>query len=98
MILYPTVDEVIATHALLIARFGGSQGIRDRGALEIALDRHPMSAESPKKKMPWWWIWLLVLLVPIQSFLLPPWYMVVTAFAIMLGALVYFAWKDSSPR
>ena len=39
MILYPTVDEVIATHALLIARFGGSQGIRDRGALESALAR-----------------------------------------------------------
>lgn len=39
MILYPTVEEVIATHALLIARFGGSQGIRDRGALESALAR-----------------------------------------------------------
>ena len=98
MILYPSVDEVIATHALFVdSKIWRLPRFRDRGALEIALDRHPMSAESPKKKMPWW-IWLLVLLVPIPSFLLPPWYMVVTAFAIMLGALVYFAWKDSSPR
>jgi death on curing protein len=36
---YPTVDEVIAVHARLIARFGGSLGIRDRGALESALAR-----------------------------------------------------------
>jgi len=36
---YPTVDEVIAVHARLIARFGGSIGVRDRGALESALAR-----------------------------------------------------------
>jgi death-on-curing protein len=36
---YPTLDEVIAVHAQLIARFGGSLGIRDRGALESALAR-----------------------------------------------------------
>jgi death on curing protein len=36
---YPTVDEVIAVHARLIAKFGGSLGIRDRGALESALAR-----------------------------------------------------------
>jgi len=36
---YPTVDEVVAVHAQLIARFGGSLGIRDRGALESALAR-----------------------------------------------------------
>lgn len=39
MNLYPTVDEVIAVHAKLIAEFGGSRGIRDRGALESALAR-----------------------------------------------------------
>ena len=39
MTSYPTVDEVIAVHALLIARFGGSLGIRDRGGLESALAR-----------------------------------------------------------
>ena len=39
MISYPTVDEVIAVHARLIASFGGSLGIRDRGALESALAR-----------------------------------------------------------
>jgi death-on-curing protein len=37
--IYPTVDEVVAAHSRLIARFGGSLGIRDRGALESALAR-----------------------------------------------------------
>jgi len=36
---YPTVDEVVTVHARLIARFGGSLGIRDRGGLESALAR-----------------------------------------------------------
>jgi death-on-curing protein len=36
---FPTVDEVIAVHAQLIARFGGAPGIRDRGALESAVAR-----------------------------------------------------------
>ena len=39
MILYPTVDEVIAVHARLIAEFGGSLAIRDRGALESDVAR-----------------------------------------------------------
>ena len=39
MTSYPTVDEVIAVHARLIARFGGSLGVRDRGALESAVAR-----------------------------------------------------------
>ena len=39
MTSYPTIDEVIAVHAQLIAKFGGSLGIRDRGALESALAR-----------------------------------------------------------
>ena len=39
MTIYPTIEEVVAAHGLLIARFGGSQGIRDRGALESALAR-----------------------------------------------------------
>jgi death-on-curing protein len=37
--LYATIDEVIRVHTRLIARFGGSPGIRDRGALESALAR-----------------------------------------------------------
>jgi death-on-curing protein len=37
--LYPAIDEVIAVHARLVSRFGGSLGIRDRGALESALAR-----------------------------------------------------------
>ena len=36
---YPTVDDVIACHARLIQQFGGSLGIRDRGAIESALAR-----------------------------------------------------------
>ncbi len=32
MTYYPTVDDAVATHARLIARFGGSLGIRDKGA------------------------------------------------------------------
>jgi death on curing protein len=36
---YPTVEEVTAVHAQLIARFGGALGIRDRGALESAVAR-----------------------------------------------------------
>lgn len=39
MTCYPTVDEVLAVHARLIAQFGGSLGLRDRGALESALGR-----------------------------------------------------------
>jgi death on curing protein len=37
--VYPSINEVIAVHTRLIARFGGSLGIRDRGALESALAR-----------------------------------------------------------
>ena len=39
MTSYPAIDEVIAVHDRLVARFGGSAGIRDRGALESALAR-----------------------------------------------------------
>jgi death-on-curing protein len=39
VISFPTADEVIAVHAQLIARFGGSLGVRDRGGLESALAR-----------------------------------------------------------
>jgi death-on-curing protein len=37
--VYPSFDEVIAAHAQLIAKFGGSPGLRDRAALESALGR-----------------------------------------------------------
>jgi death-on-curing protein len=36
---YPAIDDVIAVHDRLIAEFGGSLGIRDRGGLESALAR-----------------------------------------------------------
>jgi death-on-curing protein len=34
-----SLDEVLETHAVLIDRFGGAKGIRDRGLLESALYR-----------------------------------------------------------
>jgi death-on-curing protein len=37
--LYPSLPEVLAAHARLIVLFGGTQGIRDQGALEAALAR-----------------------------------------------------------
>ncbi|MBA3973951.1 MAG: type II toxin-antitoxin system death-on-curing family toxin [Candidatus Solibacter sp.] len=39
MTRYPTFEETVAVHARLIARFGGSAGIRDLAALESALAR-----------------------------------------------------------
>lgn len=39
MTFYPTVEEVIAVHDRLVSQFGGSLGIRDRGALESAVAR-----------------------------------------------------------
>jgi death-on-curing protein len=39
VIYYPNIEEVVAAHARLVARFGGSPGLRDRAALESALAR-----------------------------------------------------------
>lgn len=36
---YLTVPDVLAIHSILIQRYGGTHGIRDRGALESALFR-----------------------------------------------------------
>ena len=36
---FPTIEEVIAMHNALISAFGGSQGLRDEGALASALMR-----------------------------------------------------------
>ena len=36
---FPSVDEALYLHAALIERFGGSEGLRDRGLLESALAR-----------------------------------------------------------
>jgi death on curing protein len=38
-VVYLTVVEVLAFHAILIEEFGGSPGVRDPGALESALFR-----------------------------------------------------------
>ena len=37
--LFPTIQEVIEIHQLLITAFGGSPGIREMGGLEAALMR-----------------------------------------------------------
>jgi death-on-curing protein len=39
VILYPAFEDVLSIHRTLIERFGGSHGLRDRGALESALAR-----------------------------------------------------------
>jgi death-on-curing protein len=39
VILYPAFEDVLSIHRILIERFGGSHGLRDRGALESALAR-----------------------------------------------------------
>lgn len=36
---YLTVPDVLALHSILIQRYSGTHGIRDRGALESALFR-----------------------------------------------------------
>jgi death-on-curing protein len=37
--IYPTVDEVLGLHSLLLARYGGEAGVRDLGMLDAALHR-----------------------------------------------------------
>ena len=37
--IFPTIEDVIATHDLLIRAHGGAQGLRDEGALASALMR-----------------------------------------------------------
>ena len=39
MIVYLSVQQVLALHALQIRRFGGAKGLRDRGLLEAAVAR-----------------------------------------------------------
>ena len=39
MTIYPTAEQVVAAHARLIERFGGSPGLRDAGSLASALGR-----------------------------------------------------------
>ena len=46
MAYYLTIDEVVMMHEILIQKFGGSPGLRDRGALEGAIHR-PQSGYYP---------------------------------------------------
>lgn len=39
MIAYLSIEQVLELHRILIDRFGGTDGVRDRGALEAALAR-----------------------------------------------------------
>jgi death-on-curing protein len=41
--VYLSLDQVLELHQLQIRRFGGSAGLRDRGALEAALARPQMT-------------------------------------------------------
>jgi death-on-curing protein len=43
---YLTMDEVVLMHKILIRKFGGSPGLRDRGALDGAIHR-PQSGYYP---------------------------------------------------
>jgi death-on-curing protein len=44
MIVYLSVEQVLALHAALVAQFGGGgTGVRDRGALESAVTRPAMT-------------------------------------------------------
>ncbi len=37
--LYPTLEEALELHQVLLARFGGTPGVRDLGLLDSALQR-----------------------------------------------------------
>jgi death on curing protein len=43
VIVYLSVEQLLALHALQIKRYGGSAGLRDRGALEAAAARPTMT-------------------------------------------------------
>ncbi len=43
MTVYVSLEQVLALHQLLIQRFGGAAGLRDRGALEAAVARPRMT-------------------------------------------------------
>lgn len=43
MIVYLSIDQVLALHKALVRQFGGSHGVRDRGALEAAVARPQMT-------------------------------------------------------
>lgn len=44
LIRYLDLEQVLTAHAVLVKRFGGSQGIRDKGLLESAVFRPQASA------------------------------------------------------
>ena len=37
--IYPTIEEVLMLHSLLLSRYGGEPGVRDLGMLDAALHR-----------------------------------------------------------
>lgn len=43
MTLYLSIEQVLHIHAFQVKRFGGSPGLRDRGALEAAIARPQMT-------------------------------------------------------
>ena len=43
MTVYLSIEQVLAFHEALVARFGGASGLRDRGGLEAAVARPAMT-------------------------------------------------------
>ena len=43
MTVYLSIEQVLAFHESLVARFGGASGLRDRGGLEAAVARPAMT-------------------------------------------------------
>lgn len=43
MIVYLSVEQILALHEALVGRFGGAAAVRDRGALESAVARPAMT-------------------------------------------------------
>ncbi len=46
MIVYLSVEQILALHEALVDAFGGSAGLRDRGALEAAVARPAMTFDG----------------------------------------------------
>jgi death-on-curing protein len=46
VIAYLSVEQVLELHRVLIDRFGGSDGVRDRGAIESAVARPAMTFDG----------------------------------------------------
>ena len=53
-----------------------------------------MISDKSKRRIPWWAV--LLWLIPIPSFLLPPLYAVFILIFVALATLAYLAWRNTS--